>query len=176
MDSISITRREVILASSQVVITSLFSSAAFASTEDPRQRGWRFCTACYSMFFGPEQAGVFLPAPRISRQDIDSLFTKDSQNSRNRSRRPHKISGVSVESATHSSTTVSSKRELAPQEAFTRWILQSSSSSHTTASLIGMNKPSGVSARTAMGFSSTVIQRKDYAQEAASTTKPDTSL
>ena len=176
MDSISITRREVILASSQVVITSLFSSAAFASTEDPRQKGWRFCTACYSMFFGPERAGV-CPAgaghqPAGYRFAIHKRLTEQSQ----QEQAPHKISGVSVESATHSSTTVSSKRELAPQEAFTRWIRQFSSSSHTTAFLIGMNKPSGVSARSAMGFSSTVIQRKDYAQEAASTTKPDTSL
>ena len=83
MDSISLTRREVILASSQVVITSLFSSAAFASTEDPRQRGWRFCTACYSMFFGPEQAGV-CPAgaahqPAGYRFAIHKRLTEQSQ-------------------------------------------------------------------------------------------------
>src|SRR5689334_10836110 len=58
MSEFVISRRGAILTASQLTAGFLIADSTFGSVEDPRQHGWRFCSACYLMFDGPNRDGV----------------------------------------------------------------------------------------------------------------------
>ena len=57
MNEFLATRRAAIINASRLMTAPLVCDAVFGSVEDPRQHGWRFCSACSLMFHGPTQAG-----------------------------------------------------------------------------------------------------------------------
>ena len=101
MDSISITRPEVILASSQVVITSLFLQRGVCEHRGPKAEGVALLHSLLFDVFRTRAGRSLSCRRRASAGRISIRYSQKTHRTVATGAGAHRISGVSVESATH---------------------------------------------------------------------------